>query len=98
MQSLQPGLEALDFGVNNFLGALRFLLATGDVSGDSILQIVNVIDENSVELVHRRINVARDCDVNKEHGTVLSLGEKLFAMLAAEDRDRSTGRGDDDAG
>src|SRR5437660_7329479 len=96
MQSLQPRLETLDLGVNNLLCGLRFLLAARNVSGDSILQIVNVIDKNAVELVHRGINVARDCDVNKEHGTVLSLGEKFFAVLPPEDRDRSAGRGNDD--
>src|SRR6266567_2625164 len=96
MQSLQPDLETVDFGVDNFLGGLRFLLATGDMGCDCVLQVVNVIDENSVELVHRRINVARDCDVNEEHGTNFPLGEKFLAVLAPEDRDRSAGRGNDD--
>ena len=98
METLQAGLEALNLGLDNLFGVLGFLLATGDVRGDSVLEVVNVINEDAIELVHGRINVARDGDINEEHRSVLALGEKFFAVFAAEDRDWRSGGCDDDVG
>ena len=64
-------LEALDFDFDDGFGALRFFLAIGNVRGDHLLQIVDVVDEDAVQLVHLRIDVARHGDIDEEHGTVL---------------------------
>src|SRR5438093_5282046 len=96
MEALEACLEPLDFSFDNFFRVLCFILATGEMRGNHILQIVNVIDEDAVELVHRGINIARNGDINEEHGSILPPREKLFAVFAAEDRNRSTRRGNDD--
>jgi hypothetical protein len=72
--------------------------AVGDVAGNGLLQVVDVVDEDAVKLVHGRINIARNGDVDKEHGAVLSAGQEQLAVLAAEDGVRGTGRCNDDVG
>src|SRR5579864_4207757 len=98
MQSLQPHLETLDLGFNNDLRELGFLLAPLHVGSDRILQIVNVIHEDSVKLVHLRINVSRHRNINEEHWAVPAPRKKHFAMLATEDGNRSAGGSDNDVG
>jgi hypothetical protein len=70
-----------DFAIDDRLRLFRFLLAIGDVRTDRLLQIVDVIDENAVDLVHRRIDVARNGDIDKEHGLVLAQRHELFAVF-----------------
>ncbi len=65
---------------------------------DRILQVVDVINEDAVEFVHLRVNVTRDGDVNEEHGAVFPPRQKHFAVLALEDGDGGSGRGDHDVG
>src|SRR5580700_10983062 len=89
-------MEALHFDVDDVVGEFGFFAAVGNMRSYGLLQVVDVVDEDAVQLVHLRINVARNCDVDKEHGTVLAAAEKHFAMFATENCTRRTGRGDDD--
>src|SRR5207253_10562974 len=84
IECLNPGLEALNLTVNDGFRALSFLLAVGDVSGYGLLQIIDIVDEDAVQLVHPRINVARNSNIDEEHRTVLAAAEKHFAVLAPE--------------
>ena len=64
--------------------------------GDSLLQVVNVVNEYAVELVHLRIDIARDSNVDEEHGAVLTTAKEQLAVLPAEDGMRRAGRSDHD--
>src|ERR1700694_1424812 len=70
VEGLQASVEFFDLAVDDRLSLFRFLLAIGDVRTDRLLQIVDVIDENAVELVHLRIDVAGYRNVDEEHGPV----------------------------
>ena len=60
------------------------------------MQIVNVVNEDPVQLVHLRIDIARYGDIDEKHRAVLSSLKELQSVLASEDRMRGTRRGDDD--
>ena len=92
------GLEAIHFAGDDGFRAFGFLAAVGNMRGDGLLQVVNVIDEDAVELVHGRVDVARYGDIDKEHGPVLATAQEQLAMFAAEDRVRRAGGGDHDVG
>src|ERR1700679_732485 len=93
IEGLQANLKALDLTLDNSGGALRFLLAVRNVRRHCLLQVVDIVDEDSVHLVHFRVDVARHRNVNEEHGAVLAAAHEKLAMLASKDRVRSSGRG-----
>ena len=95
---LDAGVKALHLAVDDSFGKFRLLPAAGNMGGDRLLQIVNVVNEDAVQFVHLRVNIARDSNVDKEHGTILAAAEEHFAMLAAEDGTGGAGRGDHDVG
>jgi hypothetical protein len=78
-------MKFLDFAVNDIFRVLGFLASVGNVRGNSLLQVVDIVDEDAVDLVHFRINVARNRDVDEEHGPIAPPGEELFPVLPAED-------------
>ncbi len=88
VECLQADLKLLDFPVDDGFGSFGFLLAICNVVGHRLLQVVDVIDENAVELIHFGVNVAGYSDVDEEHGPVLAPRQKLFAVLAFEDEVR----------
>src|SRR5438477_10407553 len=85
IECLNPCLETLDLAVNDGFRALGLLLAGSDVGGYGLLQIVDIVDEDGIQLVHPGINVARRSNVGEVHGTVLAAAEKHFAVLASDD-------------
>ena len=91
-------LEAAHLFFHQRLGAHGFLAAVADVRGHDLLQIVDVIDEDSIEVVKAGIDVARHRNVNEEHGAVFARVEKLFAVLLLEDGVGRAGGADDDIG
>src|SRR5207245_8393837 len=78
---LDAGVKALHLAVDDSFGKFRLLPAAGNMGGDRLLQIVNVVNEDAVQFVHLRVNIARDSNVDKEHGTILAAAEEHFAML-----------------
>ena len=96
------GLETLvvlvDFPANDGLCGLSFTAAVGEVGGGDLLEIVDVVDEAAFDLVHARVDVAWDGDVDEEHGTVAASVEEVLAVRAAEDLLRRSRAGDDDVG
>ena len=85
MQSLQPRLKPLDLCFNDALGVFCLLPPALNIGSDRLLQIVDVINEDAVQLVHFRINITRNGDVDEEHRPIFPPAQKLFAMLSAED-------------
>jgi hypothetical protein len=71
VQRLQPLLEALDFAADNGFGPVRLFLPIRNMRRDCLLQIVDVVNKNSVELVHPRIDISRNRNVDKKHRPVL---------------------------
>jgi hypothetical protein len=63
-----------------------------------LLQVVDVVNEDAVELVHLRVHVARNGDIDKKHGPVAAPMHESLAVLAAEDRMWRAGGADDDVG
>src|SRR5438270_3675095 len=88
-------MEARNLVIDNGFCTLGFFAAIGYVRGNRVLEVVNIVDENSVQLVHLGINIARNRDIDEKHGTVLTAAEEHFTVLAAKDGVRRTGRGDD---
>ena len=91
-------MEALDFGGDDRLGVNGLDAALFHVRGGDLLQVVDVVDEDAVELVQLRIDVARDGDIDEEHGPVAALVKEGLAVLGAEDGMRRAGGADDDVG
>ena len=85
IKSLQARLKAFNLAFDNVRGALRLFFAIRDVRSHGLLQIVDVVDEDAVHLVHLRIDIARHRNIDEEHGTILAAAHEQFAVLAAED-------------
>ena len=62
------------------------------------LQIVDVVDKDAFHLVHRRIDVARNGDVDEEHGPVTATMHELLAVLFPENRMRRASGADHNVG
>src|SRR5208283_627278 len=98
IESLQACLKFLDLAIDDGLRLLGFFLAIGYVRSHSLLQIVDVINENAVEFVDLRVDVAWNGDIDEEHGLVLAARHQLFTVFAPEDEVRGAGRGNYDVG
>src|SRR5215467_10505357 len=96
MQGLYTRLKAFDLVLNNAFRALGFLLSSLNMGGDRLLQIIDVVDENSVQLVHLGIDIARHRDIYEEHGAIPATTEKQLPMLALEDGHRRSGGSNND--
>ena len=96
------GLEALlvffDFVADDGLGCGGFATAVGKVGGGYLLEIVDVVDEAAFDVVHAGVDVARNGDVDEEHGAVAAALEEVLAVGASEEFLRGSGGGDDDVG
>jgi len=96
------GLEALlvlvHFPADDCFCGGGFAAAVGEIGGGDLLEVVDVVDEAAFDLVHARVDVAGDGDVDEEHGAVAAALEEVLAVGAAEDLLRSAGAGDDDVG
>ena len=96
------GLEALlvlvDFPADDGFGSGGFAAAIGEIGGGYVLEVVDVVDEAAFDVVHAGVDVARDGDVDEEHGAVAAAVEEVLAVGAAEELLRRAGGGDDDVG
>src|SRR5207253_4708919 len=93
-----PCLKALYFDIDDNFRTLRFFPPVGDVRRNRLLQIVDVINENTVQLIHFWIDVAWHRDIDEEHWAVLAPAQKQFSMLAPEDGVRRAGGCDNNVG
>ena len=94
----QALMETLDFSGNKRFGVDCLSAALIHVRGGHLLQVVDVVDEDAIELVHQRIDVARDCDIDEKHGPIAALVKKSLAVLGTKDGVRRAGGADDDVG
>src|SRR6185437_1989169 len=78
--------------------ALRLSSAIAYVGLDDLLQIIDVVSKDAVHMSHFRIYVARNGNIDEEHGAVLATMHEQLAVLPPEDRMRSPGRGNHNVG
>ena len=88
---MHPRLKTIEFFVNNAFRVLGFFVAFSRIGSNCLLQIVDVVNKNAIELIHLRIDVTRNGDINEEHRSISSAAEEAFAMFAPKDRDWRTG-------
>ena len=98
IQRVQPALILGHLGQDHRFGHLCLFAALFQVRSGNRLQVINVVEKDAVQLVDFRIDVARHRDVDKEHGPPTPLLQKVLRVLAAKDRPRRAGGGDDDVG
>ena len=91
-------LELLDLSCTMASARSASTLRSATCEDTTCCKIVDVVDEDAVQLVHLRIDVARDRNVDEEHGTIAAAAQELLAMLLAENGVRRAGRTDDDVG
>ena len=70
--------------------------AVGEVGGGDLLEVVDVVYEAAFDLVHEGIDVARDGDVDEEHGAVAAALHEALAVGSVEDGLGGAGGGEDD--
>ena len=88
----------IDLAGDDGFGGGGLAAAVGEVGCGDLLQVVDVVDEAAFDLVHERIDVAGDGDVDEEHGAVAAALHKALAVGAEEDGLRGAGGGEDDVG
>ncbi len=98
VERLEALMVADYFSRDDLLGGGGFAAAVGEVGGGGLLEVVDVVDEAALDLVHLGVDVAGDGDVDEEHGTVAAAVEELAAVGAGEDLLGRAGGGDDDVG
>src|SRR5207302_7937371 len=91
IERLYSGLEAFDLALHNGFCALGLPPAISNMRRDRLLKIIDVVNENSIEIVHLRGHIARHRNIDKKHGAVLTPAQEEFAMLPPEDGVRRTG-------
>src|SRR5579884_2393515 len=96
MQGLHACLKAFNLYIDDCFRAARFNLPLGGMRADRVLQVVNVVNEDAIQLVHGGIDIARNSDVDEKHRAISPAGQKTLSVLAAENRNRSARGGDHD--
>ena len=82
---LQPKHQPFHLFGDDLLGLLRFLQSPIAVRLNYFLQIVNVVQEDIVDLIHRRLDIAGNCNVDQEHWTVAAYVDRTLHVLAGND-------------
>ena len=85
----RPRHEALDFLVDDRLGARRLAAAPGQALVDHRLQVVDVVEEDVVVAGDERIDVARQGDVDDEQRTPAAVPQRRLDARPGQDRRRS---------
>ena len=94
----EPAREAVDLLLDDLLGLGDDLAARAEVALHDRLQVVDVIQRDPVDVAAARVDVARHGDVDQQQRPAAALGHHQRQLLAAHDRVRRGGRGDDDVG
>ena len=93
---LQALKVELDLAADDLFGGGGLSAAVGEVGCGDLLEVVDVVDEAAFDLVHARIDVAGDGDVDEEHGAVAAALEELLAVGTVEDGMLGAGGCEDD--
>ena len=66
----QAPQSLLDLRLNDFLGPNCFALALFLVGLDDVAKVINIIDEDIIQFIDRRVDVAGDGDIDKKNGPI----------------------------
>ncbi len=80
-----PPPESLRLLGNNRLGPLRLPSPIHQVRRSHRLQIVNVVQEHPLQLIHPRVHIARHRNIDHKHRPVLPPTQHLLRLLHSED-------------
>ena len=72
IERLYSRLEAFDLALHNGFCALGLTPAISNMRRDRLLKIIDVVNENSIEVIHLRGHIARHRNIDKKHGAVLA--------------------------
>src|ERR1041384_6654234 len=86
----------VNFSGNNTFGTLGFLVPLFQVRVDDTLEVVDVVEEYILQVIHGGIDVAGNGDIDQEHGPVLARADDPLHILFIEDVVGGSGRGDHD--
>jgi hypothetical protein len=86
------------FPADDCLCGLGLAAAVCEVGGGDLLEIVDVVNEATFDLVHAGVDVTGDGDVDEEHGAVAAAVQEVLTVGASEDLLRGSGTGDNDVG
>src|SRR5438270_5534206 len=98
IEALHAMSEARDFLLDQHLSVLRFSPAIAYVGFHDLLEIIDVVNEDSVYVAHFWSHVSRYSDVDEEHRPILAPVHEQLAMLAPEDGVWRAGGSDHDVG
>src|SRR4029079_9908778 len=92
--------QVLEEGLQLFLdeghAADDLALAVDDVLGHDLLEVVDVVEVDVVDVVHQRVDVAGQGDVDEEHRVVAPRREGRLDGLDAQDVAVAADAADDD--
>src|SRR5260370_15406 len=97
-QRLHPRRKTVHLELDNLFRTLGLLLSLRRVLPGDRLEIVDVVDKQTVQLVNLRRHVARDGNVDEESRTVAAPVAQYFTVVGAEQRFGSARRGKNDIG
>src|SRR6185436_14277163 len=95
LAGFQAQHHALDFLGNDFLGLFGDVTAALNVGLDHAIQVVDIVEEHALQFVHTRLDIARDGDVDQEHGTVAAPVDHGAHLFAVDDVVRRAAGSDD---
>ena len=84
------------FLANNGFSPFGLAGALLDVGVYDTGQIIHVVQEDAVNLVHSWVDIAGDCDIDEEHGAVTAQADDTLHVLAIEDEMGGSAGGDHD--
>ena len=96
IQRRLPFAEPLCLSGNDRLRTLGFAATPGEGLGNHGLDIVDVVEVATVELVDRRVEIARDGEVDQEQRPALASWQDTLDLHALENPSGSARRRDDD--
>ena len=83
---------------DDVLGGFGLAATVGEMGGGDLLEVVDVVDEAALDLIHAGVDVAGNGDIDEEHGAAATALEEVLAVGAGEDLLGGAGGGDDDVG
>ena len=90
--------KGLHFLIDDLLGPHCFLEPFFEVRINNLLQIIDVVHERIVDLIHCRIDISGHGDIDEKYRLVLPPMNDLLRQILSDDEVRCACRGNDDVG
>src|SRR6516164_1225020 len=86
--SIQPGFEIPDMVLDQTITRIRFFFSLIEFLLSDHVQRIQIINEDTIEMMNRWLNVARDRKINDEERTIPTCTQNRFKLLLCHDRVR----------